>query len=72
MRLALLALCLSAAPGLIAQSAAPDLIIYNAKVFTGDATNPWAQSVAITGDHIAAVGTDAQVRSMSEIGRAHV
>lgn len=65
MRPVLLALCLSVAPGLIAQSAAPDLILFNAKVFTGDATNPWAQSVAITGDHIAGVGTNDQVKTMA-------
>jgi len=64
MRRLLLALCLSVAPLLIAQSA-PDLIIFNAKVFTADPANPSAQAVAISGDHIAAVGTNDQVKSMA-------
>jgi predicted amidohydrolase YtcJ len=58
------ALCLAAAPFALAQTSAPDLILYNAKVFTGDAGNRFAQAVAITGDHISAVGTTSQVRSL--------
>ena len=62
MRRILLSLCLAAAPSLFAQSA-PDFIITNAKVFTGDPANRWAEAVAITGDHISAVGTNDQVKS---------
>src|SRR2546421_9651069 len=65
MRRLLLSLSLSLAPVLFAQSAAPDLIIYDAKIFTGDPATPWAQAIAITGDHITAVGTNDQVRSMA-------
>lgn len=64
MRRVLLSLTLSLAPVLFAQSVQPpDLIVTNARVFTGDAANKWAQAVAITGDHISAVGTNEQVAS---------
>ena len=65
MRRLLLAFSLSIAPLLLAQSEAPDLIIFNARVFTGDPTNPKAQAVAISGDHISAVGTNDQVKSIA-------
>jgi predicted amidohydrolase YtcJ len=61
----MVALCLAAASFALAQTPAPDLILYNAKAFTGDASNQFAQAVAITGDHISAVGTTDQVRSLA-------
>jgi predicted amidohydrolase YtcJ len=65
MRHLLLAVSLAITPAVLAQSAGPDLIITNAKVFTADPNAPWAQAVAITGDHISAVGTSDQVRSIA-------
>src|SRR5438874_1766022 len=54
--------CVVMAPLAFAQAAAgPDLIITNAKVFTGDAAARFAQAIAITGDHVSAVGTNDQV-----------
>ena len=38
-----------------------DLIIRNANIWTGDSTQPRAQAVAIRGDRLIAVGTNAQV-----------
>jgi predicted amidohydrolase YtcJ len=38
------------------------LAITNARVWTGDAANPWAQAIAIRGDEISLVGTNEQVR----------
>jgi predicted amidohydrolase YtcJ len=40
-----------------------DLIITNAKVWTVDASRPTAQAVAVLGDHIVAVGTNAEVEA---------
>ena len=40
---------------------AADLLISNAKVWTGDASRPWAQAVAVLGDRIVAVGKDAEL-----------
>ena len=40
---------------------AADLIIINAKVWTVDKANPIAQAVAVLGDRIVAVGSNADV-----------
>jgi len=55
----LLALSLAAA----AVGAQPaDLVLVNGRVYTLDASRPWAEGLAITGDRIAAVGTTAEMR----------
>src|SRR6266545_437778 len=56
---------LLATAGLLAQAPAPAIVITNARVFTGDAGQPWAEAVAITGSRITAVGTSADVRRMA-------
>ena len=43
-------------------ASATTLAIVNAKVWTGDATHPWAQGLAIDGDTITRVGSNEQVR----------
>jgi predicted amidohydrolase YtcJ len=50
---------LAAAPA-AAQEA--DLVLTNARVWTGEADQPWASAVAIRGDRILAVGDDAAIR----------
>src|SRR5947207_9397751 len=65
MRQLMVALCFAAAPFALAQTPAPDLILYNAKVFTGEPGSRFAQAVAITGDQISAVGTTSQVRGLA-------
>ena len=42
---------------------AADLVIVNAKVHTVDAAKPEAQALAITGDHISAVGTREEINA---------
>jgi predicted amidohydrolase YtcJ len=42
-------------------SQSADVIITNAKVYTGNSQQPWAQAVAIKGERIIAVGPDAQM-----------
>jgi predicted amidohydrolase YtcJ len=44
------------------------LAIVNARVWTGDVRRPWADAVAARGDHIAAVGSSAEVRKMVTSG----
>src|SRR4249920_941038 len=44
-----------------AQSRPPDLIVTNAQVYTVDLAHPRAQALAITGDRITLVGSDAEV-----------
>jgi predicted amidohydrolase YtcJ len=62
-----LALLLLAAPGSGAFAQSPtraaeaDLIIRNARVWTGDSAQPRAQALAVRGDRLIAVGTNAQV-----------
>ena len=54
------ALSLAAAAAVGAQPA--DLVLINGRVYTLDASRPWAEGLAITGDRIAAVGTTADMR----------
>jgi predicted amidohydrolase YtcJ len=64
-RIAALAILLSAAcaPSQPAQpESAVTLAIVNARVWTGDATKPSAEAVAVAGDRIVAVGTNDEIR----------
>jgi predicted amidohydrolase YtcJ len=45
--------------------AAPDLILVNAKIFTSNPAQPWAQAVAIRGDRIVNVGDSAAVSAVA-------
>lgn len=47
-----------------AQSA-PDLVLYNGKIFTSDAARPNAEAIAISGELILAVGSDADVKKLA-------
>jgi predicted amidohydrolase YtcJ/endonuclease/exonuclease/phosphatase family metal-dependent hydrolase len=41
----------------------PDLAIVNARVFTGDAAQPWAEAISIRTNRIEAVGTTAAIKA---------
>jgi predicted amidohydrolase YtcJ len=43
---------------------APDLILHNARIYTVDANRPTAEAIAIRGDRIARVGTNAEVLAL--------
>lgn len=43
----------------------PTLIVHNARIHTGVAQRPEVQALAVSGDHIAAVGTNGQIRSLA-------
>ena len=43
---------------------APDVIYVNARIWTGDGNYPAAQAMAIRGDRLLAVGSDAAVRAL--------
>ena len=51
-----------------AASTKPDLILYNATVYTMDPANPRAQAVAIAGDRFFAVGTNQEIDNLSSAG----
>lgn len=40
------------------------IVIIDARVWTGDKTNPWAEAVAIRGETLAAVGTTAEIKPL--------
>ena len=39
----------------------PDLVILNARVWTADPLRPWANALAISGNHIVAIGSDEEM-----------
>lgn len=43
----------------------PDLIIHNAKVFTGDQGQLWVQALAITGDRVTAIGDSKMIVALA-------
>jgi predicted amidohydrolase YtcJ len=61
--LAAIAILVSASSGLAQQAA--DTILYNGKILTVDKNSSVAQAVAVRGDQIAAVGTDAEVLKLA-------
>jgi predicted amidohydrolase YtcJ len=46
-------------------SCTPTLILYNARIYTQDAAQPWAQAVALGSGRILAVGADAEVLALA-------
>src|SRR4051794_38052072 len=58
-----LALVLFLAAPLFAAPAA-DLIVVNARIWTGDAKHPWAQAFAVNADRISAIGSTSRIRAM--------
>jgi predicted amidohydrolase YtcJ len=44
----------------------PTFAIVNARIWTGDAAKPWAEAIALAGEEILAVGTNAEIRRLSE------
>jgi predicted amidohydrolase YtcJ len=47
------------------QQSPPDLILFNAKVFTSNANHPYAEALAIHGERIAAVGTSKEITALA-------
>jgi len=44
----------------------PGTIIVNARIFTADAAQPWAQALAITGDRVTAIGESRQIELLAD------
>ena len=59
-----LALALWLAAGAAAGQPA-DILLVNGRVYTLDASRPWAEGLAIAGDRIAAVGSSAEMRKLA-------
>lgn len=47
------------------KSAAPDIILTNARVYTVEESQPWAEAIAIAGEKIVAVGSKATVTKLA-------
>jgi predicted amidohydrolase YtcJ len=47
------------------QSAAPDLILYNGKIFTSNEAHPYAQAIAIRGERISGVGDSKTIMGLA-------
>lgn len=62
------ALCLAA----VSLTAQPSVILVNGKVWTGDKARPWAEAVAIKGETIAAVGSNAEIRALADEKKTRV
>jgi len=54
------------------QAGPPDLVLTGGKIFTADPARPWAEAVAIRGDRIVAVGTNAEVERTARSGTRRV
>lgn len=52
-------------PAVFAQSPSTDLILFNGKVFTSNASQPYVEALAIRGDRIVAVGTSKEVVALA-------
>jgi predicted amidohydrolase YtcJ len=61
----MIALALAGAPRVAAADCVADAIVVNARVHTVDRARPSAQAVAVCGEVIAKVGTDAEVRRLA-------
>ncbi|HEV7489016.1 MAG TPA: amidohydrolase family protein [Thermoanaerobaculia bacterium] len=66
MKRALLVAVIASLPVAVLAQTAPDLIIHHAKVFTGDPAHRFAEAVAIQGNKIIAVGTNAEITAMAD------
>lgn len=49
----------------IAQKVSPDLILFNGKVFTSDASRPYVEALAIRGERIVAAGSSKEVIALA-------
>jgi predicted amidohydrolase YtcJ len=56
-------LCLTTSA--LAQQRDPDLILFNGKIFTGAATRPYVEALAIRGERIVATGDSKTIRAMA-------
>jgi predicted amidohydrolase YtcJ len=65
MKRALLVAIAAFVPVVVLAQSAPDLIIHHAKVFTAEPAHRFAEAVAIQGNKIVAVGTNAEITAMA-------
>lgn len=52
-----------ASGAILGAQATPDLVLVNGRIFTGTASHPWAEALAVAGDRISRVGASDAVRA---------
>jgi predicted amidohydrolase YtcJ len=62
--MALVIIALGWNAGATAKTAAPDLILWNGKIFTSDADHPYVQALAIKGERIIAIGDSTTIKAL--------
>ncbi len=66
LRICFVCLLFSAPVSVLIAAPTADLILTNARIYTADTKAPWATSIAITGEHILAVGSSAEIDPMRD------
>jgi predicted amidohydrolase YtcJ len=60
--------CAIASPGQSKNPSVADLAVLHGKVYTGNPFQPWAEAVAVRGEKIVAVGSNAEIQKLSASG----
>ncbi|MCZ6708774.1 MAG: amidohydrolase family protein, partial [Gammaproteobacteria bacterium] len=66
LRIFFVCLFFSAPVSVLIAAPTADLILTNARIYTADTKAPWATAIAITGEHILAVGSSAEIDPMRD------
>ena len=64
-KLILAAILLSLCSGAFGRQSSPDYVLVNGKIFTGDASHPYVQALAIRGERILAIGESGKIQAMA-------
>jgi len=64
-RIVLTAVLIACATGCQSDQGPPDTILVNGKIFTADLTQPTVEAVAIRGEYVSAVGTNAEIEAVA-------
>ena len=57
---------------LSASGQAPELLLLHGHIFTADRSRPWAEAIAITGNRIAAVGSNDEIAALAGVGTKRI
>ena len=55
-----------------AKTAAPDLVLFNGKIFTSDADHPYVQALAIRSERIIAIGDSKEIKALAGPGTRRI
>lgn len=56
----------------IAGNAAPDLVLLDGRIYTGDASRRWVDALAIEGERVTAIGTTAEIAALAGPGTRRI